>query len=121
MTIGFTPPRDLERLRTAITDAAFEVKTGISKAEAEEILRQESQIQATLYSDYTAVITACSDIGPSIADQLQELATHKFPGIEVSVVEGERDRDGTSYVSGPDPEIVDRIQAFLDQQREKLG
>lgn len=119
MTIGFTHPRELERLKPRIADATFEARMGISTAEAEEILREERHIQATLYSDYTAEITACPDLGPSIARQLENLAVQAFPGIEVSITEKERDRDGNVCVSGPNPDIVDHLQAFLDREREK--
>jgi hypothetical protein len=120
MAIGFTHPRDLEGLKPRIADATFEASMGISKAEAEEVLREERSIQATLYSEYVVDITACSDLGPSIADQLEALATKAFPGIEVSTTNRDREPDGNVYVSGPDPDTVDRLQAFLERERAKM-
>lgn len=119
MAIGFTHPKDLDTLKPRIADAAFEVTTGISTAEAKEILREERATQETLYSDYAAEITACSDLGPSVAEQLEALGTEAFPGIEISIAEREGDPDGNVFVSGPDPTIVDRIQAFFEREREK--
>ncbi len=121
MAIGFTHPAKLEWLKARIADAAFEAQIGISTAEAEEILREEELIQATLYSEYSAEITASADLGPSIASQLGELAIRAFPGVEISINQRESDVDGNVYVSGPDPVIVERIQAFLDRERVKMG
>lgn len=121
MAIGCTHPRELERLKPRVADAAFEARFGISIAEAEEILREERFIQDTLYSEYSAEIIACSDLGPTIAYELELLAMGAFPGLEVSVLERESDPDGNAYVSGPAPRIVDHIQRFLDRERERRG
>jgi hypothetical protein len=117
--VAYTHPRDLDDLFARVDDVAHEVQYGIMKKEFEEILEEEMEAQSTLYSDYTATIVACGDLGPSIAHEIEDAAEKEFPGISIFLSQEEGSPDGATMVEGPDGEVRQSVQAWFDAARER--
>ena len=121
IAIGTTHPKKLDDLKMRLTDAAFEVEFGISKAEVDEILSEDRLARETLYADYNVEILACTDLGPSIAEGLAAKAVRAFPGAEISINPVSNDVDGNAVVYGPNDIVVAQIQQFFEKERAKHG
>jgi hypothetical protein len=114
-------PKSLHGLVPAVADATHEVTFGISKSEADTILQEERALQATLYGEYVAEITACSEYGPSMAYEIEAAALKLFPGLQIFVSVRDHSPDSVTSVTGPDATVVARVQAFFDRARDKTA
>jgi hypothetical protein len=114
-TIAHMAPDELPSLRLMVRDAAFEVRFGASRDVIEDILESERTANASLYSEYSASITNCSDLGPSREPEISELAEREFPGIAVFPCYYDTGRDAATTVDGPNPEVRSQIQAWFDK------
>jgi hypothetical protein len=117
--IGCVHPKDLPELRAQVDVASSTIRIGISDEEAEAILREDRLIESSLYSEYTAVVFANSDLGPSIAEDVATMAAKQFPGLQVSVTETCEARDGTSTVEGPEATIVKEIELYISRKQQE--
>lgn len=115
--IGHTNPGDIPSLWPKIDEATFEAQYGLSREEADALVKEEQQAESVLYAEYQVYITACSEFGPTVAPLWEAEAIRQFPGLEVIVTERENDVDGNTTVEGPDPDICQRLQHWFEKKR----
>ena len=114
-TIGHMSPDELPALRLMVRDAAFEVRFGAPRDVIEDILESDRAANVSLYSEYSASITNCSDLGPSREPEITALAEREFPGISVYPCYSDTGRDAVTTVTGPDPTVRQQIQAWFNR------
>jgi hypothetical protein len=113
--IGRMHPKELEKRISELNSLIFKQDYGISEEEAEEIVKEERAIAATLYAAYSVTLIGSSEYGPTIAYVAKADAEEKFPGIDVDVLE----EDGYPNfeivsVDGPDARIRSEVRSWFE-------
>jgi len=112
--IGHINPGEYEDLKQEIGGKVFEFQFGISEEELSEIFRKEKDIESTLYSEYSVSIISSAELGPTRAYYLEDALRLRYPGLEICVSTRRGDRDCSVSVSGPDQNVVSRIEAWCE-------
>jgi hypothetical protein len=110
--VGHIHPDEYEAVKDRVSDSTFDLRFGITKDDLEEILAEEKEAESTLYSEYAVSIISSTELGPTVAHDLEDAVCQRFPGIEAGVLTPGGERDGIVSVSGPDSEISSMIEAW---------
>ncbi|MCB1245164.1 MAG: HNH endonuclease [Verrucomicrobiales bacterium] len=102
--------------KNEIDDSIHEYQFGITVGELAEILKEEKDAERAIYSAYSVSIISSSELGPTIAYELEEAVCQRFPGIGTGVYEAGGERDGIVSVEGPDAEIASMIEAWCHKR-----
>lgn len=119
--VGSVHPNDYERLLPALRDGVFEARFGLTPAEAELILTEiREERQAEDYSEYSVLLSACSDNAPTRAGEITALAERIFPRIAIEVRVSDSEPDANASVSGPRTEICSVISDWFRNKQEQM-
>jgi hypothetical protein len=114
-------PKHLRAAANAIHQATNEFKPRYTDEqiarELAQIAKEEQEEYNLQYFDYSILLIESNELGPSLASRLMERVQRAFPGVEVNVEEAPGDPDCLSYVSGPDKEIREAIQRWVEDQK----
>lgn len=110
--VGQLHPDEYGAVKDRVCHSTFDLRFGITKDDLAEILAEEKEAESNLYSEYSVSIISSTELGPTVAYNLEDAICQRFPGIEVGVSTPGGERDGTVSVSGPDAEIASMIEAW---------
>lgn len=110
--VGHIHPDEYDVVKERVCNSTFDLRFGITKDDLSEILVEEQEAESTLYSEYSVSIISSTELGPTVAYDLDDAVCQRFPGIEVGVSTPGGERDGIVSVSGPDSEITSMIEAW---------
>ena len=110
--IGHIHPDDYDSVKQRIDDSTFDLRFGVTKNDWSEMVAEQQEAESVLYSDYSASIISTTELGSTVAYDLEEAICQRFPGIETGVTTSAGERDGIVCVSGPDSEIISIIEAW---------
>lgn len=110
--IGHIHPDEYVAVKDRVCDSTFDLRFGITKDELAEILQEEKDAESALFTEYSVSIISSTELGPTVAYDLEDAVYQRFPGIDVGVSTPGGERDGIVSASGPDRDIASMIEAW---------